>query len=528
MAVEDKNKYGQYFTPRNVADFMVALLTVSKEDLILEPSCGEGIFLDVLNENGFQNVEGREFDKSLKINPKHKVSYEDYLQEDTNERKYGAIIGNPPYIRWKNLPQELKEGLSKSKTWNTYCTSLSDYSAGFIAKAVNDLKSGGQLVFITPEYWLYTAHSQKLRNHILENGTVDKIYHFDEAKLFDSVTASLIVFRFVKGKKSSTDVWKIKGKKSLFNESLLELITETHARFEKTTIESFYKDKRWALESEGLASSLDKFEESCANPLSGELFPSGYLTIGDCCDIANGMVSGMDKAFQVHLDEQNLSREEKKFSIKVAKAKQLDGNVVIDTTRYIFIDQAMSEEQFRQECPNYWLQLQPFKEGLNNRYDYKNNCKYWEWSFLRNLNTLKKNVEKIFVPCKERIGNGSAFRFTLTKPNVFATQDVTTILKKNDTKESIFYIHSFLRLPIVTEWIKSRGVMRGGVAEFSEAPISSIPFRKIDWQKSKEVKVHDKISKLAMLRFKVEKNNEKQLTELNNQIFALFEKLFNF
>jgi adenine-specific DNA-methyltransferase len=36
-----------------VAEFMIGLATVSKNSRILEPSCGEGIFLDLLQQKGF-------------------------------------------------------------------------------------------------------------------------------------------------------------------------------------------------------------------------------------------------------------------------------------------------------------------------------------------------------------------------------------------------------------------------------------------------------------------------------------------
>lgn len=526
MAVEDKNKYGQYFTPRNVAEFMVELLETKKDGAVLEPSCGEGIFLDVLSDKGYKNIEGVEYDKDLVINSKHRVSYGDYLLNESLENKYDAIIGNPPYIRWKNLPKELKQSLSNSKTWTKYCTSLSDYSTAFIAKAVNDLKDNGTLVFITPEYWLYTAHSQKLRNHLLEKGTVDRIYHFDESKLFDDVNASLIVFRFVKNKKKSTQILKIKNKTSLVNTSLLSLLEDGHSDYDKIVVSSFKQNKRWALENENLSNALDSLENSCASFGKAGLFDNSYTTIKDICDIANGMVTGLDKAFQVHLLEKDLTKKEKENSILVAKAKQLDGIGITGTTRYIFINKKISEDELIGDFPNYYNQLQPYKNQLNSRYDYNDGCMYWEWSFLRNLSTISKQVSKIFVPCKERIAERKSFRFTLVDKNVYSTQDVTAIVSKDGVKESIFYIHSFLHLPIVTEWIKSRGVMRGGVAEFSEAPLASIPFKLIDWNDEKEVGLHTEITKLAQARLKEhDANNVVLATELGEQIEGLFLEL---
>ena len=37
---KSKNKYGQYFTPEVVAEFMLSLTSKKKKDKVLEPSCG--------------------------------------------------------------------------------------------------------------------------------------------------------------------------------------------------------------------------------------------------------------------------------------------------------------------------------------------------------------------------------------------------------------------------------------------------------------------------------------------------------
>jgi adenine-specific DNA-methyltransferase len=39
--------------------------------------------------------------------------------------------------------------------------------------------------------------------------------------------------------------------------------------------------------------------------------------------------------------------------------------------------------------------------------------------------------------------------------------------------------------------------MKGGVAEFSEKPLSEIPFRRIDWANETEVRIHQNISELV-------------------------------
>lgn len=100
----DKNKFGQYFTISVIADFMVSLITHEKDSKILEPSCGKGIFLDHLTAKGYSNLSAFEIDKSLGAKYDF-IKFISFLQVPITD-KYDVVIGNPPYIRWKNLEPE--------------------------------------------------------------------------------------------------------------------------------------------------------------------------------------------------------------------------------------------------------------------------------------------------------------------------------------------------------------------------------------------------------------------------------------
>ena len=140
--------------------------------------------------------------------------------------------------------------------------------------------------------------------------------------------------------------------------------------------------------------------------------------------------------------------------------------------------------------------------------------------FLRNLNLFSRPVKRIFVPCKERISNKDYFRFALVDKQVFPTQDVTAIFKKSTTNESIEYILSYLNNKVIFDWLKCNGIVKGNIVEFSEKPISSIPFRSIDWSKKSEVDIHNEITDLTQqyVTFK-DKKLLKKINELFNILF---------
>ncbi len=520
-----KNKFGQYFTPERVADFMIELADISIHSKILEPSCGEGIFLRCLQKKGFNNIIAYEIDKELAQGFKN-VQYESFISakiEDT----FDLVIGNPPYIRWKNLEESLKQELLQSALWNKYFNSLCDYLYIFILKSIELLKENGQLIFICPEYWMTTTHSLSLRNYMVSVGHFEDIYHFNETPIFDKVSVSLIIFKFVKTKKVATNikVAKFSANQKLTSETLAKLKQMMPLKdAQYLEISPFKLNERWLLQSDEVRKELQILEKNCLkkrqNPLL-DLFEEGkelYHTIAEFCDIGNGLVSGLDKAFQVNGDI--LNEAEERATVNVIKAKDLSPFWAGNITKYIFIQEVLTENDFLEKYPHFYQHLQPYKEDLDKRYEYKQKIHYWEWSFSRNFSLFSKKEQRIFVPCKERISHKKHFRFAFVEADVFPTQDVTAIFKKATTKESIEYILAYLNLLLVFDWLTCHGIVKGNIVEFSEKPIASIPFRAINWNNLAEVSLHNAITEMTQQYIQT-----REKADLEG-IYQLFTKLF--
>ncbi len=526
-----KNKFGQYFTPEIVANFMIELADISANSIILEPSCGEGVFLKLLHDKGFDNLTAFEIDEELAQDFSN-VRYESFISAKITT-KFDLIIGNPPYIRWKNLEDDLKQELSSNPIWNKYFNSLCDYLYIFILKSIELLNENGQLIFICPEYWMNTTHSISLRNYMVANGYFEEIYHFNETPIFDKVTVSIVIFKFVKSKQKSE---KIKVAKFYANQKLtIETLQKLKFKVELKDAEylevtQFKTNERWLLQSDEVRKELSVLEHNCLKKNQNSLLnlfneeKQEFHTIGEFCDIGNGLVSGLDKAFQaggVPLNGHTLTENEKKATLNVVKAKDLKPFFAESITKYIFIDEGLEEITFSTEYPNFHTHFQKYKEDLGNRYQYNRKINYWEWVFLRNFNLFNNQHKRIFVPCKERISNKNHFRFALVDKGVFPTQDVTAIFKKPHVKESIEYFLAYLNNPIVFDWLKCNGIVKGNIVEFSEKPIASIPFRVIDWTNDEEVALHESITN-ATKQF-LETKQEEVLNEINE----LFQVLFN-
>jgi adenine-specific DNA-methyltransferase len=525
---QDKNKFGQYFTPKIVADFMVGLADIMLDSKILEPACGEGVFLDLLQQKGFKNVIAYEIDSELATNLSD-VRYESFVTAKINE-KFDLIIGNPPYIRWKNLENELKQELATNPLWNKYCNSLCDYLYIFILKSIELLNDNGQLIFICPEYWMNTTHSVSLRNFMVENGYFEEIYHFNETPIFDKVTVSIVIFKYIKSKKKQET---IKVAKYYVNQKLtFETLDKLKRKdiftdAEYLNVPQFKTNERWLLQTKTAQNQLQLFEKSCQKKQTNKLLSlfeeadkSEFHTIGEFCDIGNGLVSGLDKAFQVNGDP--LNEAEKQAIIKVVKAKNLNPFYLDNITSYIYIPEGLTEEEVKEKYPHFYAHFQVYKTDLEKRYQYNRKINIWEWVFLRNFNLFSRKEKRIFVPCKERISNKNYFRFSLVDEGIYPTQDVTAIFRKSKTKESLEYIVAYLNNPSVFEWLKCNGIVKGNIVEFSEKPISSIPFRVVNWTNSEEVALHNNVTDLS--KQYIATKNSVYLKEINHSINQLIAK----
>jgi adenine-specific DNA-methyltransferase len=489
----EKNKLGQYFTPRHVAGLMLSLSDNDFDASILEPSCGQGVFLDILNEAGFTNVLGVEIDPELANHSVFEVRNESFLSHDASA-SYDMVIGNPPYIRWKDLDESAKQEFKSLPDWNLLFNSLSDYLIPFISKSINHLNEGGELIFVTPSFWMHTQHSANLREWMLTQGNVKQILAFDEAAVFPGVASSIIIFRFVKGAPSSdpVDLYTWLGLRRLPTSNLT---IDNEELFGHKKIPAFKSKHHWTLAPQEIQERLDNLEASCAATDDDSLFSDmNKSTLGDVVDIANGMVSGLDAAFKVD-DEllARLTKKEQSALMDVTKAFQLEPVFTDRTVPYIDIPQGLSEEEVRLDYPNLIAHLEPLKDDLLKRYSYGKDLPFWEWAFRRSESFFFNGKSKAFVPCKERLTSKPHVRFSLVPDGIIATQDVTAFSPIDGVRESLEYIVAFLTIPEITDWVRHRGLMKGGVAEFSERPLAAIPFRRINWDDKSEVEVHDQI-----------------------------------
>ena len=246
-----KDKYCAYYTNSDeITSYMIGQLHLKEEDTILEPSVGEGVFVDKIIEK-MNNVRIDILDISEKsISTLHQkysylknvnVRYTDTLLDkeldkiadiriflkhtdtlldkelDFMERSYGfydKVIGNPPYGAWQDYE---KREILKRKYFGHY---VKETYALFLLRALSLLKKDGRLCFIIPDTFLFLNMYNKLRKILLTKSSIDEILIFP-SKFFPGVSfgysnLSIISLRRTDEKQSlNNDIRIIKGFKNI-------------------------------------------------------------------------------------------------------------------------------------------------------------------------------------------------------------------------------------------------------------------------------------------------------------------------
>lgn len=110
---------------------------------------------------------------------------------------FDAVIGNPPYIRARELPVEQKMYFEAN-----YSTAKNQYDiyAVFIEKSLGLVKPNGLVSFITPNKFLVAQYGFELRKFICENSKLIDFQDHSKKDIFGGVSVYPIVFVLQQGR----------------------------------------------------------------------------------------------------------------------------------------------------------------------------------------------------------------------------------------------------------------------------------------------------------------------------------------
>lgn len=195
LAIEQLHDSTSFYTAEPIVDQLLDMLAwPSDSRSLVDPSCGDGAFLGaalrrlLTIEPGAsdariaQLVQGWEIHYFAAAEARNRlartlveygrsqecahalahqmVTQGDFLTQGPQTPTWDCVAGNPPFLRYANLPALLRD---------EYVLSLPDYSRGDILHSFIDrlnlvLNEGGEIALVTSDRWLFTQNAAELRS----------------------------------------------------------------------------------------------------------------------------------------------------------------------------------------------------------------------------------------------------------------------------------------------------------------------------------------------------------------------------
>ena len=209
---------GAYYTPLQLAKAMVKLCMSENIHTILEPSCGDGVFLNSLKQLSLiekmdcvdaveieSNEAGKVQNNYLNYPNVHVLNedfFEFYARMACAQKQYDLILGNPPYIRYQYLTEkqrELQSGILTSH--GMQANKLINAWVAFLVACVQLLSENGRIAFILPAEILQVAYAEDLRLFLSERLSTITLITFEQLA-FPNIEQEVVV---VIGEKGSVE-----------------------------------------------------------------------------------------------------------------------------------------------------------------------------------------------------------------------------------------------------------------------------------------------------------------------------------
>lgn len=338
---------GGYYTPEAIGDFLANWVVRFSSDRILEPSCGDGALLKAaakhllkrgaspdrvahqiygieLDPNEAEKAHSTLADLGLpeeEINVsagdffqyRRKLGGEDLFSGDLSARQFDGVIGNPPFIRYQNFPEESRTlafrqmnraGLNPNGHTNMWVP--------FLVLSCLLLGEGGRLGMVVPAELFQVKYAAETRKFL--------------ARFFDQLT--LITFRKLVFEGIQQEVILLLGERGDVEHEGIRLIEMDRA----DDLDAYRHDKISSVEVKPLNHSKEKWTqyylETPEIKLLRDVEEKEKITkSGDVYDVSVGVVTGKNDFFILDKNEVEERGLENEVIDIVTRSGHLDGAI---------------------------------------------------------------------------------------------------------------------------------------------------------------------------------------------------------
>lgn len=172
-----RKELGAYYTAQPIAAFLVRWAIRTSQDTVLDPSCGEGVFLHAaaqriaeLGGQPRQQLTGVDIDAdahqvALTAGNVLHASFFDILPGAIPP--CDAVVGNPPFIRYQRFAGAIREeSQRRAQEAGVELSGLSSSWAPFLVHSIRFIRAGGRLAVVAPAELLHAAYARPVVEHL--------------------------------------------------------------------------------------------------------------------------------------------------------------------------------------------------------------------------------------------------------------------------------------------------------------------------------------------------------------------------
>ena len=307
LAPTHQKRRGGYYTPFPLAEFLASWAIRSGAESVLEPSCGDGNFVEVAAQRlgGEGKITAVElFDEELE-QAKNRVrgtsaatrwlagDFFHHFEDVRAEAPFDVVLGNPPFIRFQHFDADTRDrafahlrsyGYSPNKLANAWCA--------FVQLSAELVAPDGRMAMVVPAELLQVGYARELRDKLPHLFRDIVLVAFDEL-VFPDIQQEVVLLLAEgrterRSKSGSFHTIRVRNGADLLRSNLLD------DRVEHLPVRHTREGMKWtSLFLEG--AEFDTLDEVQRNP---------YVTpLSDYARVDVGIVTGRNSFFVVTKDE---------------------------------------------------------------------------------------------------------------------------------------------------------------------------------------------------------------------------------
>lgn len=176
-----RKELGAYYTPQTVVRYLVDWgLRQASQATVMDPSCGDGRFLEEAAELGARRLVGCDVSPGALTETRQRLA-ENGLEAELVESDFfsfepasiqpvDVIVGNPPFVRYQRFDEtSRRKALESALRLGVRLTRLTSTWAPFLLHAMQFLRPEGQMAMVVPAEITQTQYGLRTLRAVLEH-----------------------------------------------------------------------------------------------------------------------------------------------------------------------------------------------------------------------------------------------------------------------------------------------------------------------------------------------------------------------